>query len=480
MQQIQYETIGGGSSSAGNASYGNVSYGNASYGSVGGGDAGYSTPSYSSGPMTATPMYATSSSGPMTIGAGGMATTPAPQQKRPKAIKAHVRLQGYTSLPPAKAALMKKSINEIGEAVITINELIYDPGQPQEAIYAKISSLEGVERAANTMIALATEDAGRLPEGALKEEATRLHAELMGLSIKLSAAFQVYRDTRDPNGPIALNTLLLGVLEKGTELLGIVDRNTIACIGDLGAQAKAVILDICKHFMEEGMPTDRDPGRKRFVDSVSLYVPIMTNVCQAFMRRSNYIPSKYLKEQLIGVAETIKGLSTKYIRVVQGREVCPGIVDQLTGAIDEGCELTKAVPPFCARLDVECISSDFDYACTTLLDAVKDKTYADVNSSARSLAAEVNATIQSARDAGVSENLCEEAKRALAGVITSAKAALTSPEEMARLDFAIQQLKSSMMTIPAKSMVLHSDSVNRKLLLSLLSLLLFVLFRFSL
>ena len=430
MQQIQYETVGCGSSQ---------------------------------GAMTATPMCATYT--PVT--ATSVSAPPPPAQpapagvapKKPKAIRAHVRLQGYTSLPPGKAAQMKKAIQEIGEAVITLNELIHDPTQPADVMYPKVIALESVERSANTMIALATEDAARLPNGALKTQATQLHAELMGVSVKLSAAFQVYRDTRDVNAPLALNTLLLTVLEKGTELLGVVDKHTIECIGDLGAQAKAIILEICEHFLAAGVPVDRDPGKKRFVEHVALYVPIMTNVCQAFMRRSKYIPSEYLRGQLINIAETLKDLSPRYIRAVQGRETCPGIVDRLTGAIDEGCELTKAVPPFCARLDVECISSDFDFACSTLMGAVRDKTITDVNGSARSLAAEVNATIKCARDAGVQESLCTEAKNALAAVLTSAKSALTNPTEMARLDFAIDQLKSAMMALPAKSMVLHPDSV---------------------
>lgn len=408
--------------------------------------------------------YYSSSEAPAAPSSGQSPATQ-PQAQGVQAINASMKLQGATSLPPNKAAELKRVLYEIGEAVISMSEVVHnESGISDTDKYERIFANEKVIGSVAQVMSLAIEDASRVeqdPDLHATSQATQ--EELVTLVGRLGATFEDHRSGALTSVQAAthLCALLLTVMERCTTLLGLVDKHTVKCIAAIGAQCKATFHDMHKFFVESGIPTNT-ADFDGYVASV--FNASVENACNTFTRRSVALAAAPLKARMAGDIDLLRTAAAQFVQAVRAHdsEEASKCKARAWGAVDDACDVAREVPAFCVVMNIDKISGEFDIKCARFLNGVRKKDVPEIGAAGREITGDVNEGVRYARSLGCLESACSEALAAAAESFTLAKAAIKDPTEYPKVVTAVERLKTAYACLPKQTVSIHSDSVIKK------------------
>lgn len=397
-------------------------------------------------------------------GPGNVVPLPAQENNANQAINASMKLQGATSLPPNKAAELKRVLYDIGETIISMSEVVHnEAGFNDEDKYNRVADCGKVMFSVSQVISLSAEDASRVSKDPdLNSISQKAQEELTTLTTRIGDTFERHRegDLSSHQAASHLCALLLSVMEKCTTLLGLVDKHTVKVITIIGNQCKGVFHDMYRFFIESGLPTDNNPDFERFVSS--MFKPTVENACDTFSRRAISITDSDLKERMLQNAIEIKNLAGDFEREVRnGHEsAARDIKAKVWGIVDDACAKAAEVPAFCVVMNIDKISGEFDIKCAKFLNAVRGKNMAEVGAAGREITADINEGVRVGRMVPGMEGACNDAIAAAAETFTMAKKAMADSGEYPKVEMAVGKLKVAYALLPKQTLEVHSDSVN--------------------
>ena len=398
-------------------------------------------------------------------GSGNVVPLPAQETNASQAINASMKLQGATSLPPNKAAELKRVLYDIGETIIGMSEVVHnEAGFSDEDKYNRIADSGKVMFSVSQVINLSTEDASRVSKDAdLNEISQKTQEELATLTARLGDTFEQHREGGLTSHQAAshLCALLLTVMEKCTTLLGLVDRHTVKIIAIIGNQCKGVFHDMYRFFVESRLPTDNNADFERYVSS--MFKPAVENACDTFSRRAIAITDPTHKAKMLQDVAEIQKLAEQFERDVRGGHgsAAAEAKAKVWGVVDDACATAREVPAFCVVMNIDKISGEFDIKCAKFLNAVKGKNMAEVGAAGREITTDVNEAVNVGRMVPGMESVCDDVIAAAAESFTTAKKAIIDSAEFPKVEAAVAKLKIAYALLPKQSLEIHSDSVNK-------------------
>lgn len=395
-----------------------------------------------------------------------------------QAINATMKLQGATSLPPNKAAELKRLLYEIGETIISMSELVHnEAGFTDDERYERVSSRNVVMASVSQVISLSAEDASRVSKDAdLNVISQRTQEELTTLTERLADTFAQLRagSLTGLQAASHLCALLLTVMERCTTLLGLVDKLTVKVICAIGNQCKGTFHNMHKFFVVNGIPTENNPDFDRYVET--MFKPIVKNTCDTFSKRGISLTLDEQKNKMKSIVDEIQKLAIQFEKDVRGgrpEAVVVSARDRVGALVDEACALADKVPAFCVVMNIDKVSGDFDIKCAKFLNAVRAKEVQEVGVAGREITADVNEAVKMGKGVPGVEECCNDLVKAAADAFTLAKKAVVDGNEYPNVVVAVDRMKTIYACLPKNSIEIHSDSVNNNLLI-----ILFVLFNY--
>ena len=421
-------------------------------------------------PVPAQPQYATPGQ-----------TVPQTPAQVPQALRTLVKMTGVTSLPDAESQELQGVLGTLSDCVMQLAELQNDTTMPAETRAERLAQqMPVVQRNVTDLIRLGGVQIGQL-DGAFRDEAIEHHKrafdlqkQLAGMYLQPASCGSGSEDSgcgagRTPDEVRVISNLLLAAIESVMEVFAVGDRAILANVRRMADGVKRTVQEICDAFI-----VGRDAAQAaahlaesadavhRLVDLSSRYSMLVVDLLHAFVARMAFLPNETIRRELDGIVQTARDLAPRLLLVARGQLVEPGIVDRLLGALDEGCELIKAVPRFSARIEVEFIGGGaLEISAANLRNCVGGTAVANIASTARAYAMEVSNVVTKCRTMGVNPVDCDEVQRALANAIRLAKTAVTtgSPEDVRRFELALEDLNRRVAELPSKfKLVFYEES----------------------
>ena len=442
-------------------------------------DAAQTQPQYAT-PMQAQPQYAVPGQTP--------AQTPGPA---PQALRTLVKMTGVTSLPDAESQELQGVLGTLSDCVMQLAELQNDTTMPADARGERLAQLMPVvQRNVTDLIRLGGVQIGQL-DGAFRDEAIERHKRAFDLQKQLAGMYlqsssscsnsSSYNGSSNSDGSSScaagktpddvrvISNLLLAAIESVMEVFAVGDRAILANVRRMVDGVKRTVQEICDAFIvgkdaaQAAAHLAASPAAvQQLVDLSSRYSMLVVDLLHAFVARMAFLPNDTIRSELDAIVQTARDLAPRLLLVARGQLIEPGIVDRLLGALDEGCELIKAVPRFSARIEVEFIGGGaLEISAANLRNCVGGTAVANIASTARAYAMEVSNVVTKCRTMGVNPVDCDDVQRALANAIRLAKTAVStgSPDDIRRFELALEDLNRRVAELPSKFKLVFYEEV---------------------